>query len=140
MPKKIKDATKDIHKKNKLAKPAQINKDKNNTKKRYFKLFFNDKSEGRFCGIKPRQAANKALTSIINKLKKQGKDTEKEFRFSIIECTRGSKHKEYEYTGKREKLKNPINVQIGGENNKKEITYYYNNKVKKFKENKKNAV
>lgn len=111
----------------------EINKKNNNLKKRFFKLLFNNETAGRFCGNKPKQAANKALTSIINKLKGGNKNDEAEFQFSIIECTRGSKHKEYKYIGKRVKLPAPIKVQIGGADNKKEIIYQYNTQIKKLK-------
>ena len=108
--------------------------EKNNIlKKRFFKLLFNNKSSGRFCGNKPKQAATKALTTIINKFKKGDKNDDSEFQFSIIECTRGSAHKEYKYVGKRIKLSAPVKVQMGGSNNKKEITYYYTNNIKKLK-------
>ena len=79
---------------------------------RYFKIVCEDGScRGRFSGKKPKQAANKALTSIL-KQKKSMKGGGK-LNFSICECTRGSKCKVYNYTGERRKLEKPMDVTIG---------------------------
>ena len=64
---------------------------------------------------KPKQAANKAFSSIIKDLKKNDKkegSVNVDINFSIKECTRNSKHKEYKYIGKRESLETPVKVEI----------------------------
>lgn len=104
---------------------------------RFFKLLCADGSfKGRFSGKKPKQAANKALTSILNDQGVDKNSVKKAFDFSIVECTRGSKHKTYNYTGKREKLTNPIKVTIKDKqkNTTKTITYKYQNVVSKAKQ------
>lgn len=101
---------------------------------RYFKVVIDGGDpHGRFSGSKPKQAANKALTSILKTMEKDGKDTNKKIRFSIVECTRGSRHKSYNYIGERVELQEPMKVQIGNGNNAKVIEYKYNNKVMKDK-------
>jgi hypothetical protein len=123
--------------------------------KRYFKLMYGGDHYGRFSGSKPKQAALKALTAITKSIYqfKAGSKTDqspvhkellkidpqkltdiiagKEFVFSIKECTRGRKHKEYYYIGFRQKLDTPIKVIIGKGKVEKVIEYKYNNKVKK---------
>jgi len=84
-------------------------------KLRYFKLFYNGQNKGRYCGKKPKQAANKAFSSIIKELNGNGQNggaNNQDIDFSIKECTRSSKHKEYKYTGKREVLPEPVPVYI----------------------------
>jgi hypothetical protein len=84
-------------------------------KLRYFKLFYNGQNKGRYCGKKPKQAANKAFSSIIKELNGNGQNggaNNQDINFSIKECTRSSKHKEYKYTGKREVLPEPVPVYI----------------------------
>ena len=103
---------------------------------RYFKVVYeNGQPKGRFSGTKPKQAANKALTSILKNRESDGKSTTTKIKFSIIECTRGSKHKEYNYVGERVKLDKPMEVTIGKGANAKTIKYRYNNKVFKDKLN-----
>lgn len=107
------------------------------SRNRYFKVILaGGDPQGRFSGTKPKQAATKALTSILRTKKSNEESTVGEFEFSIVECTRGSKHKTYNYTGERVKLDNPMTVQIGGGKDggdKKTITYKYNNRVMKNK-------
>lgn len=101
---------------------------------RYFKVKYeNNSPTGRFSGTKPKQAANKALTSILKLREGAGKSTKVQVRFSIVECTRGSKHKEYSYVGERVELAKPMEVKIGKGPNAKTIKYRYNNKVFKDK-------
>lgn len=101
---------------------------------RYFKVIVDGQDpHGRFSGSKPKQAANKALTSILKTREKGGQGTDGQIRFSIIECTRGSKHKRYNYIGERKELNNPMKVPIGKGDNKKVIEYRFNNHVKKDK-------
>lgn len=101
---------------------------------RYFKLFYNDKIQGRYCGKKPKQAANKAFSSIIKEFNKTNKDNvvNTDITFSIKECTRYSKHKEYMYLGKRLLLENPVKVSIANQDGTvKEIEYKFHNKLQK---------
>jgi hypothetical protein len=105
-------------------------------KNRYFKLIYNSKTSGRFSGNKPKQAANKALTSIVKSLDEENATFEnKKFKFTIVECTRGSRHKEYHYVGERLKLKEPTLIKIKNANgDEKLIEYNYMNVVKKAKQ------
>lgn len=103
---------------------------KTESKNRYFKVVVDGgEAFGRFSGSKPKQAANKALTSLLRKRKENKKNTNVKLHYSIVECTRGSKRKEYKYVGNRKKLDNPVKVEIRG----KEVTYKYMNTVRKDK-------
>ena len=89
---------------------------------RYFKLIFGGQQKGRFSGNKPKQAANKALTSIIKEKEKNGEEViNVEIKFSLKECTRWNKkkcrkgdnekiEKIYNYLGKRELLDEQVPV------------------------------
>lgn len=105
------------------------------TKLRYFKLDYNGEIQGRYCGKKPKQAANKAFSSIIKDLKKTGQQNggvNVDINFTIRECTRNSKHKEYRYIGKRQVLENPVQVKIANEDGSvKQIEYKFHNKLQK---------
>ena len=106
------------------------------SKLRYFKLFYNNEICGRYCGKKPKQAANKAFSSIVKDMKKDGvvvtSDSQLEVPFTIKECTRNSKHKEYKYVGKRHLLKDPVKVSIdNGDGSVKEIVYKFHNQLQK---------
>lgn len=70
-----------------------------------------DKAYGRYTGESPYQAANKALSELIRKRNKDGKTTQSKIDFTLIESTKGSKHREHQYVGKRLKLKTPIEYQ-----------------------------
>merc|ERR1712021_291139 len=61
--------------------------------------------EGRFTGLTPYQAANKALSSYY---RANPKSKVSLITFTIKESTRGSKRNEYNYNGKREKLSTPV--------------------------------
>lgn len=101
---------------------------------RYFKLMYGGEVKGRFCGRKPKQAANKAFSSIIKeKLSGGGNGVISNVEFSIRECTRGSKQKDYYYNGSREELKNHVAVQIQSGGSTKTITYKFQNKLQKSK-------
>jgi hypothetical protein len=116
----------------KVQESADDIEEQTNGKLRYFKLFFNDEICGRYCGKKPKQAANKAFSSIIKDLKKSGNETAVEIAFSIKECTRNSKHKEYKYIGQRQVLKEPVKVEIqNNDGTIKEIVYKYHNLLSK---------
>ena len=64
--------------------------------------------EGRFTGLTPYQAANKALSKYYRETAKP----KKQIRFSIRESTRGSKRNVYTYNGRREKLATPVEYSI----------------------------
>lgn len=64
--------------------------------------------EGRFTGLTPYQAANKALSKYYRETNKP----KKQIRFSIRESTRGSKRNVYTYNGRREKLATPVEYSI----------------------------
>jgi hypothetical protein len=103
-------------------------------KLRYFKLYYNDNICGRYSGKKPKQAANKAFSSIIKEMKKtdNNEGVNVDITFTIKECTRNSFHKEYKYIGKRLLLKAPVKVRIENEDGtSKDIVYKYHNELKK---------
>jgi len=108
-----------------------------NSRTRFFKVVVDGGDpHGRFSGNKPKQAANKALTSILKTREQNGggaSGASGEIKFSIIECTRGSKHKQYNYIGQRVKLDKPMKVKIGRGADAKEIEYKFNNRVMKDK-------
>ena len=105
-----------------------------NSKTRFFKVLLGDDSpKGRFSGNKPKQAANKALTSIFKAKEQSGGSITGKVKFSIVECTRGSKHKKYHYVGERIQLDQPMKVTIGKGADKKTIEYKFNNRVMKDK-------
>lgn len=87
---------------------------------------------GRFTGLTPYQAANKALSKYFRETKKP----KSEIQFSIRESTRGSKRSTYTYKGERQKLDNPVEYTIS--NNKGEdrtIVKKFKNKLTKVKKN-----
>lgn len=105
------------------------------SKTRFFKVVVGDTElpHGRFSGSKPKQAANKALTSIFKSKEQSGGGVTGKVKFSIVECTRNSKHKKYHYVGERVKLKEPMKVTIGKGPDAKVIEYKFNNRVMKDK-------
>lgn len=123
----------------KVAKKVQSGGDEEKEKKsRSFKALYVDPTgnvvmEGRYCGAKPKQAACKALSGIYKTFKEEGAEVNGEIKFGVKECTRGSKCKFYWYSGERVTLDEPITLKInkGSDSKGKEITYYYNNVVKK---------
>jgi hypothetical protein len=68
----------------------------------------NDVYVGRFTGLTPYQAANKALSKYFRETKKP----KAEIQFSIRESTRGSKRNTYTYNGERQKLQTPVEYTI----------------------------
>jgi len=113
---------------------VEDNEEPESGKLRYFKLYFNNDICGRYCGKKPKQAANKAFSSIIKDMKKTDKKEgiNVDISFSIKECTRNSSHKEYKYVGKRLLLTTPVKVKIENDDGSiKEIVYKFHNELKK---------
>ena len=82
--------------------------------------------EGRFTGLTPYQAANKALSKYYRETTKP----KKEIQFSIRESTRGSKRSVYTYNGRREKLKIPVEYAI---KDGRTIVKHYKNRLTKVK-------
>lgn len=120
--------------KTKPKKPTKELQQEGDTDKkvRYFKCQYEGEIHGRFCGYKPKQAANKALTAILKARKAENKPVNNvEIVFDIIESTRGSKQKTYHYTGQRVELETPMVVNIKANDTAKQITYKYNNRVQK---------
>ena len=103
------------------AKPAR--------KQRYFRLLIDGEARGRFSGLKPKQAASKALTSLLNSRTKDGLSTAGEHHYTMVECTRGCSGKKYRYVGERVELDEPVTVTLGN----KDIVYRHSNVVRKDK-------
>ena len=105
---------------------------KQDKKVRYFKYKLNNEDpHGRFTGSSPYQAASKVLSEIV---KKDNNNTKKNYKFTLIETTKNSKKKQYQYEGKRIKLKKPIQYTIqkgGGE--KKVMKKEFKNQLRKIK-------
>ena len=120
--------------------PEQPQQEGGKKRVRYFRCVYSDDTFGRFSGYKPKQAAGKALTSILRHRDAEGKDLSEEISFSMIECTRGGNHKVSQYNGKRVKLEKPVTVTIKtSDGKKKEINYNFTNKITKLKADKKAA-
>ena len=86
---------------------------------------------GRYRGKKPKQAARKALSRVVDKNEVAIGDN---LVFLIKECTRGSKKKMYAYTGSRVLLKEPVTVPIKKLNKDGKpvvLVYKHENNVKK---------
>ena len=81
---------------------------------------------GRFTGLTPYQAANKALSKYY----RERKDAKPGIKFSIKESTRGSKRGTYTYSGSRQKLETPITYEI---EDGRVITKRFKNKLTKVK-------
>ena len=89
--------------------------------------------EGRFTGLTPYQAANKALSSYYRSNSK-AKSKGSQITFTIKESTRGSRKGEYTYNGKREKLATPVTYPIEQPNGEvRMITKAFKNKLTKVK-------
>jgi hypothetical protein len=90
----------------------------------------NEDYTGRFTGLTPYQAANKALSKYF----RENKNAKTEITFSIRESTRGSKRSTYTYNGKREKLSTPVKYSIkSADGVAREIVKEYKNKLTKVK-------
>lgn len=93
------------------------------------KLPSSDVYEGRFTGLTPYQAANKALSKYY----RENKKVKKKILFSIKESTRGSKRLVYHYNGHREKLKVPVEYAIKSGDETRVITKNFKNRLTKVK-------
>ena len=97
-------------------------------KVRSFKVLLPGTEEysGRFTGLTPYQAANKALSKYY----RETKNAKAGIKFSIKESTRGSKRGTYTYSGSREKLETPITYEI---EDGRVITKRFKNRLTKVK-------
>jgi hypothetical protein len=95
---------------------------------RSFKVKLPEKEdfEGRFTGLTPYQAANKALSKYFRETEKPAV----EITFSICESTRKSKKSVYTYVGRRQKLDTPVTYKI---QDGREIVKNFKNSLKKVK-------
>jgi hypothetical protein len=75
-----------------------------------------DEFVGRFTGLTPYQAANKALSKYYRETSKP----KKEIQFSIKESTRGSKRGTYTYNGARQKLSEPVKYTISSKDGERQ--------------------
>jgi hypothetical protein len=102
--------------------------------KRSFKAMLpgSDKYEGRYTGLTPYQAANKALSKYFREAA-SGNKSPAEITFSIRESTRGSKRAVYTYNGRREKLDKPVEYTIKGKEGDRVVTKEYKNRLTKVK-------
>lgn len=119
----------------KTAKTPKVTKTVQKTvtekKTRSFKVLLPNSEvyEGRFTGLTPYQAANKALSKYY----RENSKAKKTVRFSIKESTRGSKRLVYHYNGHREKLAVPVEYAIKSGDETKVITKNYKNRLVKIK-------
>jgi hypothetical protein len=102
--------------------------EKSNNRIRSFKVRLPGKEvfEGRFTGLTPYQAANKALSKYF----RETSEPKTEITFSICESTRKSKKSVYTYAGKRLKLDTPVTYTI---QDGREIVKNFKNFLKKVK-------
>lgn len=92
---------------------------------RNFNLIIGGEKRGRFTGKAPKQAANKAFTSLVKEAARANKKLQGQVTFQIQECTKGSKCESYDYVGKRVELDEPTTITIGD----REVTYNYKNEI-----------
>ncbi len=102
--------------------------------KRSFKAMLpgSEKFEGRYTGLTPYQAANKALSKYYREADGVAK-TGSEITFSIRESTRGSKRSVYTYNGRREKLATPVEYTIKGKDGDRVVKKEFKNRLTKVK-------
>lgn len=94
---------------------------------------------GRFTGLTPYQAANKALSKYFRNNENNNITTD-QVLFCIKESTRGSKRHEYTYKGTRIKLDQPITYTIkSADGNERIITKQYKNQLTKVKKGNNNV-
>lgn len=100
--------------------------------KRSFKALLpgSDQFEGRYTGLTPYQAANKALSKYF---REAGDAAQADITFSIRESTRGSKRTVYTYNGRREKLATPVEYTIKGKDGERTVVKEYKNRLTKVK-------
>ncbi len=120
-------------KKEKKAAAPKTEKDtevKSNVRSFKVQLPGSDVYVGRFTGLTPYQAANKALSKYFRETKKP----KAEIKFSIRESTRGSKRSTYTYNGERQKLDTPVEYTISnGKGEDRTIVKKFKNRLTKVK-------
>ena len=120
--------------KSKKAAPKKVAPKKETTEKnvRSFKVMLpgTENYVGRFTGLTPYQAANKALSKYYRETKKPKSD----IQFSIRESTRGSKRSTYTYNGNRQKLQEPVKYTISNSDGEaRKIIKKFKNRLTKVK-------
>jgi hypothetical protein len=91
---------------------------------------------GRFTGLTPYQAANKALSKYFRNQENVNLSENNQVLFSIKESTRGSKRNVYNYKGSRVKLDTAITYTIKSvDGTERVITKQYKNQLIKVKKN-----
>lgn len=107
--------------------PSEL-EDSSDRRVRSFKVKLPDKEEfeGRFTGLTPYQAANKALSKYF----RETENPKVEITFLICESTRKSKKSVYTYIGKRYQLEVPVKYTI---QDGREIVKNFKNSLKKVK-------
>jgi len=121
----------------KVAEEAEAEEEEGDSKTRSFKVKLpgDEGFTGRFTGLTPYQAANKALSKHFRSLENNS-EADVQVNFSIRESTRGSKRHEYNYKGSRIKLDQPITYTIKSDNGEaRVITKQYKNQLIKVKKN-----
>jgi len=109
--------------------------DEDEGKTRSFKVQLPNETEfsGRFTGLTPYQAANKALSKFFRNSENTNITTD-HIIFSIKESTRGSKRSTYTYKGTRVKLEKAITYTIkSADGQERVITKQYKNQLIKVK-------
>ena len=128
---------KEVSKKNSKAKATPAKKEVASTPSvdksvRSFKVMLpgTDNFVGRFTGLTPYQAANKALSKYYRETKK----AKAQIQFSIRESTRGSKRSTYTYNGARDKLDEPVEYTISNSDGQdRTIVKKFKNRLTKVK-------
>lgn len=108
------------------------------TKTRSFKVQLpgDEDFTGRFTGLTPYQAANKALSKYFRSNENKDVSDANQINFSIKESTRGSKRQVYAYKGNRLKLEVPISYTIKSlTGEERVIVKQYKNQLIKIKKN-----
>jgi len=112
----------------------QEDAEENDPRKRYFHCVYKNADgevvrAGRYSGKKPKQAARKALSRVVDKNELQ---IGQKITFLIKECTRGRKKKSYSYEGSRVLLDKPVEVSIKKKDGTSaKLLYKHDNVVKK---------
>ena len=124
-------AKKAVPKKVKKEEEQQEGEESGDRRIRSFKVKLPEKEEfeGRFTGLTPYQAANKALSKYF----RETKPAQPEITFSICESTRKSKKAVYTYVGKRLELDEPVKYTIKNGDEERVITKKFKNSLKKVK-------
>ena len=114
--------------KKEVSNDNEVNEESSEKRIRSFKVKLPNKEdyEGRFTGLTPYQAANKALSKYF----RENPESLEQITFSISESTRNSKKTNYTYVGKREKLEVPVVYKI---QDGREIVKNFKNSLKKVK-------